>query len=136
MLIGQISKETGLTKDTIRYYEKRGLLKVEQTASQFNNYKQYTSEHLERLELIKKTKRFGFTLNEITDLLVLIDAKKANCSLFIEKINDKISDIDRRIQELKDFKSSILLSVQDAQTECKSVTESDNCQIIALPTKA
>jgi len=130
MLIGEISKQTGLSRDTIRFYEKKGLLKVERTASQFNNYKQYTSKHLYQLQQIKKAKRFGFTLNEIADLLELIEAKRANCSTIQEKINDKIIDIDRRIQELKDFKSSILMGMQMAKTKCKTIKADENCKLL------
>ena len=77
MLIGEISKKTELSRDTIRFYEKRGLIKVESSVSEFNNYKEYTEDTLRRLLLIKKTKRFGFTLNEISELLELVDLNKA-----------------------------------------------------------
>lgn len=128
MLIGEINKKTGLSRDTIRFYEKKGLLKVERTKSEFNNYKEYTSKHLQRLLLIKKAKRFGFTLNEIANLLELIDEKGASCSMLQEVIDEKIEDINRKIQELQDFKTSILNEVQMAQLNCKTLNELDNCQ--------
>jgi len=128
MLIGELTKKTGLSRDTIRFYEKKGLLKVERTSSEFNNYKEYTPKHLQRLLLIKKAKRFGFTLNEIADLLEKIDENGANCSMLRKVIDDKIEDINRQIQELQDFKASILSEVQVAQTNCTASNEIDNCE--------
>jgi len=130
MLIGEICKKSGLTKDTIRFYEKKGLLKVERSASEFNNYKLYTFNHLDRLEIIKKAKRFGFTLNEIMDLLELFDTKKANCSTLEQKLSKKLEDIDLRIKELKEFKSSILTEIKIAESKCKSSIKDDNCKIL------
>jgi len=105
-------------------------LKVERTASLFNNYKHYTSKHLHRLQQIIKAKSFGFTLNEIADLLELIDSKSANCSVLQEKIDDKIRDINRRIQEFQDFKSSIIKEIQIAQKHCLASNEIDNCKLL------
>ena len=130
MLIGEISKKARLSKDTIRFYERKGLIKVGQSNSEFNNYKNYTSENLQRLQLIKKTKRFGFTLNEIAELLELVDVNKANCSIFRNKINVKISDINNRIQELEDVKEQIYKGIQDAKIICKIETVDENCKIL------
>jgi len=82
------------------------------------------------LQLIKKAKKFGFTLNEISELLKLFDLKSANCSILQEKVNEKLIDIDNRIQELKEIKSLILLGIQKAQTDCVSKTEDGNCKLL------
>ena len=132
MLIGEICKETDLSRDTVRYYEKRGLIKVDISKSKYNNYKNYTEENLKRLNLIKKSKRFGFTLNEILELLELIDNNKASCSLFGQKIVQKVADIDQRIQELQDMKNSILRNVQDAQNNCGNIKDTDNCKEFSI----
>ncbi len=130
MLIGEISKKTELSRDTIRFYEKKGLLKVERTTSQFNNYKQYTLEHLQRLNLIKKAKRFGFTLNEISELLELFDLKNASCLILQDKVNEKLVDIDKKIQELIEIKKIILLGIKKAQTNCISKRKDSNCELL------
>src|SRR3989338_1716476 len=72
MLIGELSKRTGLTKDTIRFYEKQGLIPEARKIHTFNNYKEYTEETLNRLLTIKKVKSFGFTLNESAELLDMV----------------------------------------------------------------
>src|SRR4051812_9455160 len=76
MLIGEVSKQTGLSKDTIRYYEKSGLLKREQKARRRNHYKEYSELDLKILFFIQLTKEYGFTLNEIKDFLSEIEKKK------------------------------------------------------------
>ena len=132
MLIGEISKKAELSKDTIRFYEKKGLLEVERTVSQFNNYKNYTLEHLKRLQRIKKAKKFGFTLNEISKLLNLFDLNSANCSILKDSINKKIADIDIRIQELIEIRNLILIETEKAQFECTSIGQNTNCKLLEL----
>lgn len=132
MRIGEVSKQTGFSRDTIRFYEKIGLLTVERTNSLFNNYKQYTFDHLHRLELIKRAKRFGFTLNEIAELLELIDARSASCLILEEKVNEKIVDLNNRIQELEEMKKTILKSIQKARTQCLVKREEENCKLFEV----
>lgn len=128
MLIGEICSKTELSRDTIRYYEKRGLIKVELSNSAFNNYKNYTEENLRRLMLIKRSKKFGFTLNEILDFMELVDNNKANCSTLNQKITEKIASIDQRIQELQEMKSSITRLAFNAQKKCGNRSTDENCK--------
>lgn len=128
MLIGELSKQTQLSRDTIRFYEKRGLIKALPSTSEFNTYKNYTEKNLSTLMWIKKAKGFGFTLNEIAELLELVDNNEANCSILREKVIDKVADIDMKIQELTNMKASINKRLQEAQISCKSVEEKSNCK--------
>jgi len=98
--------------------------------SEFNNYKDYTSKHLQYLHLIKRAKRFGFTLNEISELLKLFDLNSANCSIIEGKVNEKIIDIDNRIKELEEMRKLILIEIKQAQTDCVSKTDDNNCKLI------
>jgi DNA-binding transcriptional MerR regulator len=67
MLPGQLVKETGLSKNTNRCYEKHGLIKVNNKERRDNNYKKYSNEILTKLLTVKRLKSFGFTFNEIAD---------------------------------------------------------------------
>ena len=71
MLIGELDERTGLTKDTIRFYEKKGLIALDRKSRRENNYKEYPAQVLEKLMLIRKLKDMGFTLNEIDTFLAL-----------------------------------------------------------------
>ena len=128
MLIVEICKKTDLSKDTIRFYEKKGLLKVNRTKSEYNNYKEYTAEHVKTLLLIKKAKRFGFTLTEIASLLELVNNNLATCTSLQMIVNDKISDIDKRIADLIDMKNIILANLSSAENTCFTNTENNNCK--------
>ena len=130
MLIGEISKKTSLSRDTIRFYEKKGLINVDRTDSEWNNYKNYNAATLNRLLLIKRAKGFGFTLNEIAELLDLCEMDAATCNIMSDKINEKLNDIDKKIKELKAMKKMIYGKMKEAQNICLPVSEKDNCQIL------
>jgi len=66
---GQVAKATELNIETIRFYEKKGLIK--EPARSLNGYRQYSQEDISRLRFIKRAKELGFSLKEITDLLNL-----------------------------------------------------------------
>jgi len=101
MRIGKVVEITGMSKDTIRFYEKFGLIKVSRTKSDWNNYRDYDENNLNKLLLIKKAKSFGFTLNEISEIIILLDTNVANCTTLSNKANNKLIEIDRKINELK-----------------------------------
>ena len=125
MLIGEVVSKTGLTKDTIRFYEKKGLIKVKRSDSEWNNYKNYDTATLHQLLLIKKAKGFGFTLNEIADLFDLLAIDKASCGVLSEKVSEKLQDIDEKIKALQDMKKMILSRINGAQGNCK---KEGNCK--------
>lgn len=85
MLIGELSKRSGLTRDAIRFYERQGYIKVGWRERRVNNYKEYSDDVLRRLLLFKKIKSYGFTLNEAAEIVALIDARLASCDT-IEKM--------------------------------------------------
>ena len=69
MLIGELVARSGLTKDTIRFYEKKGLIALDQKSRRENNYKEYSEHVLEKLMLIRRLKDMGFTLTEVDTFL-------------------------------------------------------------------
>src|SRR5688572_24888005 len=100
MLIGELVKKTGLSKDTIRFYEKQGLIKVSRKERRENNYKEYSQEILQKLMTVKRLKDFGFTLNEVADMLDMIEVNTATCRNVSDKIVEKVDFLDRKIKEL------------------------------------
>lgn len=127
MLIGEISNKTGLSRDTIRFYEKKGLIKVSRTDSEWNNYKNYDEKNLNRLILIKKAKGFGFTLNEICEILELYEIDSASCSTLLTRVNKKLAEIDEKIRKLEDVKKMITDRVMNASNNCLLKSEYENC---------
>jgi MerR family transcriptional regulator, copper efflux regulator len=108
MLINELSKQTGVSSHTIRYYEKFGLIKGKRKDGATNNYFHYDEEVIEKLELIRDAKLIGFTLNEIK---VLIDAwfsKKFSITKKIAILDEKMISIDEKIGQLKEMKKMIV----------------------------
>lgn len=103
MLIGELSKKTGFSRDTIRYYEKLGLI---QPARQglYNNYKNYTEAISRRLLAIRKIKDYGFTLQETQNMLVLFEEGVLEHERGKRYIRRKIAFVEDKIRELHEIK--------------------------------
>lgn len=104
MLIGQLSKRTGFSKDTIRYYEQIGLITLPKKSRLDNKYKNYPEELVGILHTIRKYKDLGFTLEEIREILVLQSIKVLDLPKLIEIVDLKITGIDTEIEKLHTIK--------------------------------
>ncbi len=125
MLIGQLSKACSLTRDTIRFYEKKGLIAVGKKERQFNNYKEYTEETLKRLLTIIKLKRFGFTLNEVSDMLDMSEVNEAPCINMSHKIDEKVLLINQKIEDLKTIRKKLLNGKKNCQDDTGALISPD-----------
>jgi DNA-binding transcriptional MerR regulator len=130
MLIGELSARTGFSRDTIRFYEKQGLISLHRRQRRGNNYKEYSEEVLERLLAIKRIKGFGFTLNEVADLLDMIEVKQATCRNVSGLIDSKVNLLDKKIRELIQLRNQLLSGVQKCRDCCDLVAPEENCPIL------
>lgn len=116
MLIGELAKHSGFSRDTIRYYEKLGLFTLNKTQNRAtNSYKNYPLEILKRLLQIKLLKKNGFTLQEIYALFQS-DGQMHVCEGLPAKLSGKVAAIENKIAELLAFKAA-LLQIHQACTE-------------------
>lgn len=127
MLIGELVEKTGLSRDTIRFYEKKGLISVGRRERRDNNYKEYSDKVLERLSMIKKIKNFGFTLNETAELLEMIGRNTASCPTVSLKLVDKIAVLEAKIQELMEVKQMMEGLLGNEASCCAPSVSDDNC---------
>jgi DNA-binding transcriptional MerR regulator len=130
MLIGELSLKTGLSRDTIRFYEKEGLIKVGRKQRRDNNYKEYDDTVLEKLKLIKRIKNFGFTLHEAADLISLIAINAATCDEMRNRATQKVTVIDSKIADLLKLRQQLIGNVQLCLDSCKTIGDDENCPII------
>ncbi|MBX2906508.1 MAG: MerR family transcriptional regulator [Taibaiella sp.] len=107
MLIGQLSKLTGFSRDTIRYYEKIGLIEMPKKRGGQGSYKDYPEEIVERLRAIRKYKELGFTLEEIRELLVLASIQVLDVSKLIQVVELKITGMDAEIERLHEARMQL-----------------------------
>jgi len=106
LTIGKLAKNAGVTNDTVRFYERYGL--IEPVSRSESNYRLYKEEDAARLRFIKRAKTLGFTLNEIKELLALSHdphATKADIKMRTEQkaddIRQKIADLSRILSALE-----------------------------------
>ena len=124
LTIGQLAKQVGVSNDTIRMYEKDGLMDKPQRAE--NGYRVYPAVAIKRLTFIKRAKALGFTLKEIKELLA-IQQTSSNTSIDMrEQAKVKLDLIEQRIADLKDFK----IALESLITACESHGAKGECPII------
>jgi len=122
--IGKLAKETGLKVETIRYYEKYGL--ISKPSRRECGYRDFTHKHIGQINFIKQAKTMCLTLNEIKKLSALVD-KRSTKNEIHKFMKFKILDIETRIEDYKRAKQS-LLSVLNECTTKKSVYECPLCK--------
>ena len=120
MLIGELSKRTGFSHDTIRFYEKKGLIAMNKKERRENNYKEYPESVYNKLVLIKTVKELGFTLNEIDEFIKAWGDEDASCSNLTNHLTEKISRVDDQIKLLQGIRHKLNTSLE----KCKI----DNCE--------
>ena len=103
--IGKLARQARVNVQTIRYYERRGLLRdPERTAS---NYRVYGGDTLRRVRFIKRAQELGFTLNEIKELLELRASPRSCCAVVRQRSEAKIRDIDGKVRALKAMRQAL-----------------------------
>jgi DNA-binding transcriptional MerR regulator len=120
MLIGELVHRSGLSKDTIRFYEKKGLIAIGNKSRRENNYKEYSEQVLDKLALIKRMKELGFTLNEIDAFLQLWQEEDASCKNLRYILEQKIKLAEDQMHKLLEIKVRLISSL----TKCND----DNCE--------
>ena len=117
MLIGELSKRTGFSHDTIRFYEKKGLIVVDKKQRRTNNYKEYPEAIFNKLVLIKTVKELGFTLNEVDDFIKAWGDDDASCSNLTHHLSEKIDRVDKQIALLQLIRQKLTRSLERCQSQ-------------------
>lgn len=114
LLIGQVTALSGIPIRTIRYYESLGL--IQSIGRTEGGFRQFSSNVLTRLSFIKRAQSLGLSLQEIGEILEVYDGGKPACDEIHHKLKDKISEIDRQIEQLLTLREELrgLLSGWDS----------------------
>ena len=126
MLIGELSKRSGFSRDTIRYYEKLGMVAVGIERRADSSYKNYPLAALERLHHICRLKECGFTLLEIRRLLIHDGGDQA-CENLPVQLADKIMKIDEKMIVLLEYKQSLLQIQRSCNGACSTSQGMPDC---------
>ena len=96
--IGDLAKVTGTKVETIRYYERIGLLPAPSRTR--GNYRSYWDEHLNRLGFIRRARDLGFSLCQVRGLLGLSDQRDRSCEAVDAIAREHLAEVDRKIDDL------------------------------------
>jgi len=116
MLINQLSKRTGVSIHTLRYYENLGLIKgqVDEDVKS-NRYKHYDERMVEAVYSIVESKKAGFTLTEINTLIHDWFSDKLTLQKKVEIVDEKLKEVEEKIKQLKKVKTFLLEAKNDVE---------------------
>lgn len=123
MKIGELSKKANVPIDTVRYYEKCGLIPAPMRTT--SGYRQYQPQDIARLTFIVQAKSLGFTLDEIRQLLTLRQDGRA-CAEIRNVAEAKAQDIGIKIQKLSCMRQTLL----ELAEQCENASDDDPCPIL------
>jgi MerR family transcriptional regulator, copper efflux regulator len=125
MTVGTLARQAGVKIDTIRYYERHGLLpKASRTDS---GYRVFTHVSVDRLKFIKEAQALGFTLNEVKQLLALRVSPGMTCNDVRERAEAKLADIQYKVDSLLAMKRAL----QQLVSTCEAVGPASECSFLA-----
>ena len=122
--IGQVAKYAGVGVETIRYYERRGL--IAQPDAPAGGFREYPDDVVDRVRFIRHAKDLGFTLQEIGELLSLQLRPRANCATVKRRVEQKISDVETKVQSLKKLRHTLLKLAH----ACDERAATDECPVL------
>ena len=109
--IGEVSRLSGIGIETLRFYEKQGLLH-HATRTQ-GNYRLYRAEALERLEFIKRAQVLGFTLAEIAQIIKEKESGNNPCFEVREIVRRKLAELDERMKEMRRYRNELAAALAE-----------------------
>jgi MerR family mercuric resistance operon transcriptional regulator len=104
--IGQVARRAGVGVETVRFYERQGLL--EQPPRKASGYRQYREDVVSRLRFIKRAKELGFSLKEIAELIALRFDPATTCQDIRHRAEAKLADIEAKIRDLQRMQKALL----------------------------
>jgi Cu(I)-responsive transcriptional regulator len=123
MQIGELARATSTKVETIRFYEKIGLLP--EPARTTGNYRDYGAPHLARLSFVRRARDLGFTLDQVRELLALSDDRDRSCGAVDEVARAHLAHIDQKIADLRALRREL----DGLISQCSQGSISD-CRII------
>ena len=124
LTIGQVARAADVNVQTIRYYERRGLVTTPRRTP--SGYRQYAEDAVSRLRFIKHAQELGFSLQEIQDLLGLRVRHAAACDAVERKTRQKIDVVQQKIRDLQRMKRTL----QRLAAACAARRPTDDCPIL------
>lgn len=107
LTIGQVAKLAGVNRETLRYYEREGI--IEQPERKDSGYRIYPPSIVKRIRFIKRAQELGFSLKEISELMALRnDTEDATCRDVKQYAQDKVKVIEKKLADLKRMRTRLV----------------------------
>ena len=124
MRIGELARRTATRAETIRYYERIGLLPAPARTS--SNYRTYSEQQVARLDFIRRCRGLGMSLGEIGALLQFCDHPLRNCDAVNRLLEEHVRQVETRIAELQ----SLARQLRELRTVCRVPGRASDCGIL------
>jgi DNA-binding transcriptional MerR regulator len=121
--IGEVSERSGVSIDTVRYYERRHLLP--QARRSAGGYRIFTEESIKRVLFIKQAQELGFSLEEIGVLLT-----DRGCVRVRDLLDVKVAELDARVKSLQSFREKLSQYLVECEAELKEHPGSTDCPVL------
>lgn len=108
--IGELAKATGVSTDTLRHYERKGVLRSERSS---NGYREYPQNAIERVRMIRQALAVGFTLNELSAIFRVFDGGGAPCQEVRSLAAQKLADVESHLQEVTRLRNDLRAALKD-----------------------
>ena len=123
MRIGELAKATGTKAETIRYYEREGILPAADRTD--SNYRDYSDDHLATLTFIRRARQLGFTMAQVRELLALSDHHDKPCQDVDKLVRDQLDEVQRKIADLTFLRDELRVLLESCRAdrigECRIV---------------
>jgi Cd(II)/Pb(II)-responsive transcriptional regulator len=124
MKIGELARAAGCQVETVRYYEKEGLLPAPSRSE--SNYRQYGPVHVERLRFIRHCRSLDMAQAEIRALLQAMDAPASTCESVNAAIDRQIGQVEQRIASLRALEQQL----RALRSQCGAPSSASDCGIL------
>ena len=123
MRIGELAKATGTKAETIRYYEREGILPAADRTD--SNYRDYSDEHLATFIFVRRARALGFTMAQVRELLALSDHEDKPCRDVDQLVQRQLGEVTRKIADLTSLQDELQHMLRSCQAdrigECRIV---------------
>ena len=124
--IGELARQANVSIDTVRYYERRGLLPRAPRSQ--GGYRLFSSETVARVEFIKQGQELGFSLDEISGLLATGGAEE--CRRVSELLETKLVEVDQKIKNMRAFRKTLAEHFSKCKVELESKGTNASCPVL------
>lgn len=105
MRIGELARATGTKAETIRYYEREGILPAADRTD--SNYRDYSDDHLATLTFVRRARELGFGMAQVRQLLALSDHDDKPCKNVDRLVQEQLGEVDRKIADLTSLREEL-----------------------------